>query len=99
MTTKKNSYTCVLIFKEMANNTNFQLMTFSYAQFLKKLGASDISAITKNEYQLAYPLQKSTDVKFIEFSFDVSPQVHSMTAEQPGLSRPLLCLYHNTGVP
>ncbi|KAH8043035.1 hypothetical protein SO694_cp00081 (chloroplast) [Aureococcus anophagefferens] len=74
MTTKKNSYTCVLIFKEMANNTNFQLMTFSYAQFLKKLGASDISAITKNEYQLAYPLQKSTDVKFIEFSFDVSPQ-------------------------
>jgi ribosomal protein S6 len=64
----------VLIFKEMANNTNFQLMTFSYAQFLKKLGASDISAITKNEYQLAYPLQKSTDVKFIEFSFDVSPQ-------------------------
>ena len=74
MTTKKNSYTCVLIFKEMANNTNFQLMTFSYAQFLKKLGASDISAITKNESQLAYPLQKSTDVKFIEFSFDVSPQ-------------------------
>ena len=74
MTTKKNSYTCVLIFKKMANNTNFQLMTFSYAQFLKKLGASDISAITKNEYQLAYPLQKSTDVKFIEFSFDVSPQ-------------------------
>ena len=74
MTTKKNSNTCVLIFKEMANNTNFQLMTFSYAQFLKKLGASDISAITKNEYQLAYPLQKSTDVKFIEFSFDVSPQ-------------------------
>ena len=34
----KNSYTCVLLFKEGANKTNTQLLTFSYAQFLKKLG-------------------------------------------------------------
>ena len=93
MTTKKNSYTCVLIFKEMANNTNFQLMTFSYAQFLKKLGASDISAITKNEYQLAYPLQKSTDVKFIEFSFDVSPQALKTFTQRLRLDELLLRLF------
>jgi len=40
-------YTCVLIFKEMTNKINFQLITFSYAQFLKKLGATNISAKTK----------------------------------------------------
>ena len=37
--TKQNSYNCVLIFKEMTNKTNFQLLAFSYAQLLKQLGA------------------------------------------------------------
>jgi len=68
--TSQNSYTCVLIFKEMANKTNFQLITFSYAQFLKQLGASNISACGKSSYELTYPIQKSTNVKFIEFSFE-----------------------------
>jgi|TARA_B100000768_G_scaffold98408_1_gene91763 ribosomal protein S6 len=67
-------YTCVLIFKEMTNKINFQLITFSYAQFLKKLGATNISAKTKNKYELAYPIQKSTNVKFIEFSFSIIPE-------------------------
>ena len=40
--TKQNSYNCVLIFKEMTNKTNFQLLAFSYAQLLKQLGAKNI---------------------------------------------------------
>ena len=39
----QNSYTCVLIFKDMTNKTNFQLLIFNYAQFLKQLGASNIA--------------------------------------------------------
>ena len=42
--TKQNSYNCVLIFKEMTNKTNFQLLAFSYAQLLKQLGAKNINA-------------------------------------------------------
>jgi ribosomal protein S6 len=70
----QKSYTCVLIFKEMTNKTNFQLIAFSYAQFLKKLGALNISANAKNSYELTYPIQKSTNVKFIEFSFFIIPE-------------------------
>ena len=58
----------------MANKTNFQLITFSYAQFLKKLGGIDIRANTKNSYELTYPIQKATNVKFIEFSFSIIPE-------------------------
>ena len=72
--TKQNSYNCVLIFKEMTNKTNFQLLAFSYAQLLKQLGAKNINAYNKESYNLSYPIQKSTNVKFIEFSFDFAPQ-------------------------
>ena len=86
----KNYYKCVLIFKEMTNNTNFQLMTFSYAQFLKQLGAAEINASSKNAYELTYPIQKSTNVKFIEFSFLVSPQALKTFTQRLRLDESLL---------
>ena len=51
--TKQNSYNCVLIFKEMTNKTNFQLLAFSYAQLLKQLGAKNINAYNKESYNLS----------------------------------------------
>ena len=45
----QNSYTCVLIFKEITNKTNFQLLIFNYAQFLKQLGAGNIAAYNKDQ--------------------------------------------------
>ena len=50
--TKQNSYNCVLIFKEMTNKTNFQLLAFSYAQLLKQLGAKNISYNLPMDYEI-----------------------------------------------
>ena len=88
--TNQNSYNCILIFKEMTNKINFQLITFSYAQFLKKLGATNISAKTKNKYELAYPIQKSTNVKFIEFSFGIAPEALDLFTRKLRLDESLL---------
>ena len=86
----KNSYTCVLLFKEGANKTNTQLLTFSYAQFLKKLGAINIQAYNKNSYTLAYPIKKSTKVKFIEVSFSLMPVALNLFTRKLRLDESLL---------
>ena len=86
----KNSYTCVLLFKEATNKTNTQLLTFSYAQFLKKLGAINIQAYNKNSYTLAYPIKKSTKVKFIEVSFSIIPETLDLLTRKLRLEESLL---------
>lgn len=86
----QNSYTCVLIFKDMTNKTNFQLLIFNYAQFLKQLGASNIAAYNKDAYALVYPIQKSTNVKFIEFSFDIAPEALNLFTRKLRLDETLL---------
>jgi ribosomal protein S6 len=86
----KNSYTCVLLFKEGANKTSTQLLTFSYAQFLKKLGAIDIRAYNKSSYTLAYPIKKSTKVKFIEVSFSIIPEALNLFTRKLRLDESLL---------
>ena len=86
----KNSYTCVLLFKEATNKTNTQLLTFSYAQFLKKLGAINIQAYNKNSYTLAYPIKKSTKVKFIEVSFSIIPEALDLLTRKLRLDESLL---------
>jgi ribosomal protein S6 len=86
----QNLYTCILIFKEIKNKTNFQLLAFSYAQFLKQLGASNIAAYNKEEYTLAYPIQKSTNGKFIEFSFSIAPEALKLFTRKLRLDETLL---------
>ena len=88
--TNQNSYNCILIFKEMTNKTNFQLLAFSYAQVLKQLGASNIAAYNKDAYALVYPIQKSTNVKFIEFSFDIAPEALNLFTRKLRLDETLL---------
>jgi|TARA_B100000768_G_scaffold180594_1_gene200991 ribosomal protein S6 len=88
--TNQNSYNCILIFKEMTNKTNFQLLAFSYAQVLKQLGAKDINAYNKESYNLAYPIQKSTNVKFIEFSFGIAPEALDLFTRKLRLDESLL---------
>jgi ribosomal protein S6 len=70
----KKLYNCILVFNDMPNKVDFQLIIYSYAQLLKQLGASDLTAVNKTNYELTYPIQKTTDVKFVQFSFSVSPQ-------------------------
>ena len=73
-TNTKKSYTCVIIFTNMRNKVDFQLLAYSYAQLLKQLGATDLNAVTKSNYELTYPIKKVTDVTFVEFSFAISPK-------------------------
>jgi ribosomal protein S6 len=88
--TNQNSYNCILIFKEMTNKTNFQLLAFSYSQVLKQLGAKEINAYNKESYNLAYPIQKSTNVKFIEFSFGIAPEALDLFTRKLRLNESLL---------
>ena len=83
-------YTCTLILGEQTTKTNFQLLAFSYAQFLKQLGATSITASVKDSYALAYPIQKSTNVKFIEFSFSVAPAALKLFTRKLRLDESLL---------
>lgn len=66
-------YKCTLIVKEQSNKSDIQLFAYNYFQLLKKLGALDISAIVKNDYELSYPIKKINNVMFIELSFKVAP--------------------------
>lgn len=70
----KKSYSCILVFTNTLNKVDFQLLVYSSAQFLKQLGATDLTATSKVNYALTYPIKKTTDVKFVEFSFSISPQ-------------------------
>ena len=71
----KKSYSCVVIFKNMRNKSDFQLLAYRYAQLLKQLGANDLTATSREKYELTYPIQKITDVKFVEFKVKISPKV------------------------
>jgi ribosomal protein S6 len=86
----KKSYNCVLIFKEMLNKADFQVFTYSYAQFLKQLGAVDIMAINKTSYELAYPIKKINGVNFIEFSFSISPKALELYRQRLRLDESVL---------
>lgn len=68
------TYDCILIVKEMANKSDLQLLAYDYLQFLTKLGASNISACSKNDYKLTYSIQKLNNILFLEFSFTIVPK-------------------------
>ena len=72
--TSNKSYNCVLVFTNMLNKVDFQLVAYRYAQLLKQLGATNLTATSKVNYALTYPINKTTDVKFVEFSFSISPR-------------------------
>ena len=50
-------------------------IAFSYAQQLKKLGASDISVISRGRRDFAYTAKKAKTGYFVEMYFTSSPQV------------------------
>ena len=71
---KKKSYTCILVFTNLLNKVDFQLLVCSYASFLKQLGGENLSVTNKLKYALTYPIKKTMDSTFVEFSFSISPQ-------------------------
>ena len=56
--TKQNSYNCVLIFKEMTNKTNFQLLAFSYASTLETI-RQKILMLTIRNHTICHTLFKN----------------------------------------
>jgi ribosomal protein S6 len=71
---RKKSYKCILVFTNMLDKVDFELLTYSYAKLLKQLGAKNLTATGKTNYALSYPINKTTDVKFVELSFSIQPQ-------------------------
>jgi ribosomal protein S6 len=71
---RKKSYKCILVFTNMLNKVDFQLLAYGYAQLLKQLGAENLTVTGKTNYSLTYPINNTTDVKFVEFSFSIQPQ-------------------------
>ena len=71
----KKPYSCVVIFKNTRDKSDFQLLAYRYAQLLKQLGAESLTATSREKFELTYPIQKVTDVKFVEFKFNISPKV------------------------
>lgn len=78
----QKNYSCVLLFDQTLSKSEIQSSSYNYAKTLKKLGASKISAVLKNDYLLVYPINKNFDVKFVELSFLIAPQaIASYTRE------------------
>lgn len=70
-----NSYESMVILSSACNETELKIIAFGYAQQLKKLGASDISVISRGRRHFAYPLKKNDVGYFIEMYFKCSPQI------------------------
>ena len=72
--TATNEYSILVIVKDNLNDTDIKTMGLSYAKALKKFGAIELGIISKGRQKLAYPIKKTSIVKFIEMNFTISPR-------------------------
>ena len=80
----------VMILSKFGYNVTAMTGKEDKSDYLKKLGAKNINAYNKESYNLSYPIQKSTNVKFIEFSFDFAPQALDIFTRKLRLDESLL---------
>tara|TARA_B100000989_G_C19242046_1_gene344472 strand:- start:91 stop:399 length:309 start_codon:yes stop_codon:yes gene_type:complete len=73
--TDKNIYESMVVLSSHCTEGELKEIAFSYAQQLKKLGASDISVISRGRRDFAYTTKKTKTGYFIEMYFTSSPQV------------------------
>ena len=72
---KTNSYESMVILSSQCTETELKTIALNYAKQLKKLGASDISVISRGRRDFAYTTKKTKTGYFIEMYFTSSPQV------------------------
>tara|TARA_A100001035_G_C27760940_1_gene491152 strand:+ start:361 stop:669 length:309 start_codon:yes stop_codon:yes gene_type:complete len=73
--TDTNTYESMVVLSSQCTEAELKEIAFSYAQQLKKLGASDISVISRGRRDFAYTAKKAKTGYFVEMYFTSSPQV------------------------
>jgi ribosomal protein S6 len=90
MTINQNSYRCILLLGEFSDKSELQLLAYKHAKFLKQLGAVSITAVIRDDFSLTYSIKKCFKVKFIEFSFLVSPKALNVYKQKLNLDETIL---------
>ena len=90
MVNNQNEYRSIVISGKILNKDEIKLLVYEYSKFLKQIGARNITASIKNDFFLAYPIKNSLEVKFIEFSFLVSPKALNLYKQKLYLDEAIL---------
>ena len=70
-----NNYESMVVVSSNCTEVELKTSAFSYAQQLKKLGASDISVVSRGRRDFAYPTKRIKTGYFVEMFFNSSPQI------------------------
>ena len=70
-----NVYESMVILSSQCTESELKSIAFSYAQQLKRLGASDISIVSRGRRDFVYPMRSAKMGYFIEMYFNSSPQI------------------------
>jgi len=73
--TKINNYESMVVISSEYNESELTNIIYPYIQQLKKLGALDISVITRGRRDFAYAIDKYKTGYFIQLYFDSSPNI------------------------
>jgi ribosomal protein S6 len=70
-----NNYESMVVVSSNCTEAELKTIAFGYAQQLKKLGASDISVVSRGRRDFAYPTKRIKTGYFVEMYFNSSPQI------------------------
>lgn len=70
-----NNYESMVVVSSNCTEAELKTIAFSYAQQLKKLGASEISVVSRGRRDFAYPTKRIKTGYFVEMYFNSSPQI------------------------
>jgi ribosomal protein S6 len=70
-----NNYESMVVISSQCTEAKLKIIAFGYAQQLKKLGASDISVVSRGRRDFAYSSKRSQIGYFVEMYFNSSPQI------------------------
>jgi len=86
----QNEYRSIVILGKILNKDETRLLVYEYSKFLKQIGAMNITASIKNDFFLTYSIKNSFEVKFIEFSFLISPKALNLYKQKLYLDESVL---------
>ena len=72
---ERNDYESMVVLSSQCTELELKDIAFTYAQQLKRLGASEISVVSRGRRDFAYPTKSSKTGYFVEMYFHSSPQV------------------------
>jgi len=82
-----NDYESMVVLSSQCKETELKDIAFSYAQQLKRLGASGIPVVSRGRRDFAYPMKSNKTGYFVEMYFHSSPQVLPLYANKLKLDK------------